>query len=122
MKGQDMSSKDEKNLSQVIDKIAGMDEPRRSIMRQVHDLIVATAPELKPRIWYGMPAYAASASTPALITLRNDERLNLALTEKAPFHPAGGGDGSLMPAAWYFETVDAATEKRIAEIVRSVAG
>ncbi|MFE2656439.1 DUF1801 domain-containing protein [Brevibacterium sp. NPDC059310] len=117
-----MSSKDEKNLSQVLDKIAAMDEPRRSIMRQVHDLIVATAPELKPRIWYGMPAYAASASTPALITLRNDERLNLALTEKAPFHSAGGDDGSLMPAAWYFETVDAAAEKRIAEIVRSVSG
>ncbi|MFC9443942.1 MULTISPECIES: DUF1801 domain-containing protein [unclassified Brevibacterium] len=117
-----MSSKDEKNLTQVIDKIAAMDEPRRSTMQQVHDLIVATAPELKPRIWYGMPAYAASASTPALITLRNDERLNLALTEKTPFNPAGGEDGALMPAAWYFETVDAATEKRIAEIVRSVAG
>ena len=115
-----MSSKDEKNLAQVVDKIAGMDEPRRSAMQRVHEIITATAPDLKPRIWYGMPAYAASASTPALITLRNDERLNLAITEKADFRPAGGADGGLMPAAWYFETIDAATEKRIAEIVRSV--
>src|SRR5699024_12370997 len=74
------------------------------------------------RIWYGMPAYAQSASTPALVTLRNDERVNLALTEKVDFQSAGGVDGLLMPAAWYFETVDADAEKRIAEIVRSVVG
>ncbi|WP_235737881.1 DUF1801 domain-containing protein [Nocardioides alcanivorans] len=115
-----MSSKDEKNLLQVIDKISEMDEPRRSIMRSVHDLIVVAAPSLKPRIWYGMPAYAASASTPALLTLRNDDRMNLAITEKAAFAPAGGVDGTLMPAAWYFETVDQDTERRIAEIARSV--
>ena len=115
-----MSSKDEKNLTQVIEKIAKMDEPRRTAMQRVHEVITAAAPNLKPRIWYGMPAYALSASTPALITLRNDERLNLAITEKADFRPAGGDDAGLMPAAWYFETVDAATEKRIADIVRSV--
>jgi hypothetical protein len=115
-----MSSRDENNLTQVIDKIAKMDEPRRSIMQRVHDIIVTAAPALKPRIWYGMPAYALSASTPALVTLRNDERLNLAITEKAGFRPAGGVDGALMPAAWYFETVDEDTEKRIAEIVGSV--
>ncbi|WP_458683066.1 hypothetical protein [Prescottella equi] len=71
-----MSSKDEKNLQQVLDKISGMDEPRRSVMRRVHDVIVAAAPEIRPRIWYGMPAYAKSASTPALLTLRNDELMN----------------------------------------------
>lgn len=117
-----MPSKDEKNLSQVIDKIAKMDEPQRSIVQRVHDVIMTAAPALKPRIWYGMPAYAESASTPALVTLRNDERLNLAITEKVDFRPAGGVDGALMPAAWYFETVDADTEKRIAEIIRSVVG
>lgn len=115
-----MTSKDEKNLRQVAEKISKMDEPRRSTMQRVHDLIMSAAPTLKPRIWYGMPAYAKSASTPALVTLRNDERLNLAIAEKAPFRAAGGVDGELMPAAWYFETVDAATERRIAEIVRSV--
>ncbi|MCJ7857294.1 DUF1801 domain-containing protein [Corynebacterium kalidii] len=113
------SSKDAKNLSRVLDKIAGMDEPRRSVMQHAHDIIMAAAPDLKPRIWYGMPAYAASASTPALVTLRNDERLNLALTEKVTTAPAGGADGTLTPAAWYFDSIDADAEKRIAEIVRS---
>lgn len=115
-----MPSKDEKNLKQVLDKIAAMDEPERSVVQRVHDIIVAAAPSLKPRIWYGMPAYATSASTPAVLTLRNDERLNLAITEKAALRAAGGVDGKLMPAAWYFEDLDAATEKRITEIVCSV--
>ncbi|KRA23844.1 hypothetical protein ASD65_04970 [Microbacterium sp. Root61] len=115
-----MSVKDEKNLAQVIDKIATMEEPRRSTMHRVHEVILAAAPVLKPRIWYGMPAYATSASSPALVTLRNDERLNLAITEKADFRPAGGQDGALMPAAWYFEFLDDDTERRIVEIIRSV--
>ncbi|HWM02924.1 MAG TPA: DUF1801 domain-containing protein [Actinophytocola sp.] len=115
-----MSSKDEKNLTQVTDKISKMDEPTRSTMQRVHEIIMTAAPTLKPRIWYGMPAYAKSASTPALVTLRNDERLNVAITEKAGFRAAGGVDGGLMPAAWYLETLDAVTERRIAEIVRSV--
>ncbi|GGC69045.1 DUF1801 domain-containing protein [Hoyosella rhizosphaerae] len=114
-----MASKDEKNLAQVIDKIAKMDEPERSLVRRVHEVIMAAEPTLKPRIWYGMPAYALSASTPALVTLRNDERVNLALTEKVALNPAGASDGALMPAAWYFDTLDETTEKRIAEIVHS---
>ncbi|MGF3056663.1 DUF1801 domain-containing protein [Microbacterium sp. YY-01] len=114
-----MASKDEKNLAQVIDKIAKMDEPERSLMQRVHEVILIAVPSLKPRIWYGMPAYAQSASTPALVTLRNDERVNLALTEKVTLRPAGGSDGALMPAAWYFDSIDETTEQRITEIVRS---
>lgn len=114
-----MATKDDKNLQQVLDKIAGMDEPARGVMRRMHDVIVATAPDLKPRIWYGMPGYAKSASAPVLVFFRNDERMSLGVSEKAPFRPAGGSDGLLMPAAWYFEELDEATEKRVAEIVRA---
>lgn len=114
-----MATKDEKNLAQVIDRIARLDEPERSLVQRVHEVIMAAAPELKPRIWYGMPAYARSASAPALVTLRSDERVNLALTEKVELRPAGGPDGTLMPAAWYLDALDEPTEKRIAQIVRA---
>lgn len=115
-------TKDDKNLQQVLDKIAGMDEPARQVMQRMHEVIVAAAPELKPRIWYGMPGYALSASSPVLVFFRQDERMSLGVSEKAAFTPAGGEDGLLMPAAWYFEELDDVTEKRVAGIVRAAIG
>ncbi|WP_219996325.1 DUF1801 domain-containing protein [Nocardioides humi] len=113
-----MATKDDRNLQQVLDKIAGMDEPARAVMQRMHDVIVAAAPELKPRIWYGMPGYATSASSPVLVFFRNDERMSLGVSEKARLEPAGGRDGLLIPAAWYVEELDEVTEQRVAEIVR----
>ncbi|TDZ81191.1 DUF1801 domain-containing protein [Mycobacteroides salmoniphilum] len=114
-----MATKDDKNLQQVLDKIAGMNEPARGVMRRMHDVIVAAAPELKPRIWYGMPGYAKSASTPVLVFFRNDDVMSLGVSEKATLKPAGGKDGLLIPAAWYFEGLDDVTARRVAEIVRA---
>ncbi|TDZ41893.1 hypothetical protein CCUG63695_01854 [Mycobacteroides franklinii] len=114
-----MATKDDKNLRQVLDKIAGMNEPARGVMRRMHDVIVAAAPELKPRIWYGMPGYAKSASSPVLVFFRNDDMMSLGVSEKATLKPAGGEDGLLIPAAWYFEGLDNVTERRVAEIVRA---
>jgi hypothetical protein len=114
-----MTTKDDRNLQQVLEKIDGMDEPVRGVMRRMHEVIMAAAPELKPRIWYGMPGYAASASSPVLVFFRSDERMSLGVSEKAAFRPAGGEDGLLMPAAWYFEDLDDATERRVAAIVRA---
>ncbi|ORA61658.1 DUF1801 domain-containing protein [Mycobacteroides franklinii] len=114
-----VATKDDKNLRQVLDKIAGMNEPARGVMRRMHDVIVAAAPELKPRIWYGMPGYAKSASSPVLVFFRNDDMMSLGVSEKATLKPAGGEDGLLIPAAWYFEGLDNVTERRVAEIVRA---
>src|SRR5690625_368846 len=115
-----MVTKDEKNLQKVLDKIAKVEEPARSVMQRMHEVITEAAPHLKPRIWYGMPGYALSASSPILVFMRNDEMLNLGVSEKAELKPAGGRDGLLIPAAWYFEELDEVTEQRVAEIVRSV--
>ena len=114
-----MTTKDDKNLQQVLDKIASMDEPRRGVMQRLHEVILSAAPELKPRIWYGMPGYAKSASSPVLVFCRNDDVMSLGVSEKATLTPAGGKDGLLIAAAWYFDGLDDVTEKRVAEIVRA---
>lgn len=114
-----MATKDEKNLQKVLNKIARMDEPARTTMQRMHEIITAAVPELKPRIWYGMPGYALHASSPVLVFFRNDDRMTLGLSEKADLQPAGGQDGQLIPAAWYFEELDDVTESRIVEIVRT---
>lgn len=114
-----MTVKDDKNLQQVLDTIAAMDEPERAIMQRVHEVIVEAAPELKPRIWYGMPGYATSASSPVLVFFRKDELMSLGVSEKAALIPSDSSDGHLSPSAWYFDDIDEVTERRIAEIVRA---
>lgn len=44
--------------SDVLAKIAEMPEPERSMAMRLHEIIKANAPNLSPKTWYGMPAYA----------------------------------------------------------------
>src|SRR5438034_6703508 len=44
--------------SAVLAKIATMQEPDRAMGKRLHAIIKASAPDLSPRLWYGMPAYA----------------------------------------------------------------
>lgn len=111
-------TKDEKNLQAVQEKLSEMPDPVRSTMQRMHEVIMEANPDLKPRIWYGMPGYAKSNSTPVLVFFRNDELMSLGISEKANLKRAGGQDGLLIPSAWYFEELDDVTEKRVAEIVR----
>ena len=42
----------------VLEKIAEMKEPDRSMAKRIHEIIKESAPSLSPKTWYGMPAYA----------------------------------------------------------------
>ncbi|MCC6802334.1 MAG: DUF1801 domain-containing protein [Anaerolineae bacterium] len=42
----------------LLEKIADMSEPDRGMATRIHEIITASAPELTPKTWYGMPAYA----------------------------------------------------------------
>lgn len=42
----------------LLERIAKMPEPDRSMAKKVHALIMKNAPSLSPKTWYGMPAYA----------------------------------------------------------------
>src|SRR5262245_40091942 len=44
--------------SDVLAKIAAMQEPDRAMAERLHAIVKASAPDLSPRTWYGMPAYA----------------------------------------------------------------
>src|SRR3989338_2280302 len=42
----------------VLAAIAAMPEPDRSLAKRIHEIVTTTAPNLTPKTWYGMPAYA----------------------------------------------------------------
>ena len=107
----------------VIAKIDAMKEHYRDMGKRLHEVIMETAPELKPRVWYGMPGYAKSASTPVLLFFRADDSyMTFGLTEKANFALEEGAAHKLMECAWFFTSLDAATEKKVATIVQKALG
>ena len=114
------AKKDADNLSAVLEKIPEMFGPRTSIGERLHEIIVKTNPDLKPRLWYGMPGYAKDG--PVLCFFRVDEYMTFGLTEKANFSIEEGAPDQLMPCAWFFVELDEATEAKISEIVRVATG
>jgi uncharacterized protein YdhG (YjbR/CyaY superfamily) len=106
--------------SELLAKIAEMPEPDRAMAERVHAVIRAAAPELEPRTWYGMPAYAKDGIVlcfyqPAIkfkaryATLGFNDKANL-------------DDGDMWPCAYAIEDLTAAVEARIAGLVRQAAG
>ena len=54
----ELNAKSKNGEQDVRAAIGKMEEPARSMAKQIHELIKSTAPGLQPRTWYGMPAYA----------------------------------------------------------------
>ena len=52
------AAKREKGLKAVLDAIAAMAEPDRGLAETFHTIVTEVAPDLEPKTWYGMPAYA----------------------------------------------------------------
>ena len=111
------AEKDADNLAAVLDKIPQMFGERADTGLRLHELIMAAAPQLKPRLWYGMPGYALKG--PVLVFFRMDDYVTFGLTEKAHFSLEAGATDQLMPSSWFLNELDAATETAITNIVRA---
>ena len=113
------AKKNADNESAVLEKIAAWPEPYNAIGERLHEIITKTVPDLKPRLWYGMPGYAKDG--PVLCFFRADAYATFGLTEKANFTLEQGATDQLMGCAWFFSALDAATEAKIADIVSKAA-
>jgi len=116
------AKKDADNLAAVLEKILQMFGEDAETGMRMHDAIMAAAPDLKPRLWYGMPGYAKAASKPVLVFIRKDDYLTFGLTEKANLLIDEDAPDKLIPNAWFLTELDEATEARMAEIVRAATG
>ncbi|MCX2728001.1 DUF1801 domain-containing protein [Thermomicrobium sp. 4228-Ro] len=100
----------------VTEKIAEMPEPWRAIAQRLDALIRSAAPELVPRLWYGMPAYAKDGKVVCFFRSpdRFDERyLTLGFNDAAHLD-----DGNMWPIAFAIVDLTPAEEERIVELVR----
>ncbi len=105
--------------AEVLDKIAQFSERNQSLAERIHAVIMEAAPELHPRLWYGMPGYAKTKDSAVLCFFREDEKyMTFGLTEAVNLKPETGASDLLMPCAWFFTDLNAATEQKIAEIAK----
>jgi uncharacterized protein YdhG (YjbR/CyaY superfamily) len=101
----------------LLAKIAEMPEPDRSMAERIHAVIKAGAPQLAPRTWYGMPAYANQDGkvvcffTPAAKFKERYATLGFNAT-------ANLDEGAMWPTSWALTELTAEAEARIAELVK----
>lgn len=103
----------------VLTKIAAMPGPFRAMGERVHALILRSAPALQPTLWYGMPGYATDGKV--ICFFRADKYMTFGLTDKANLAIEDGAHHQLRESAWFFDTMDDATEAKLSAIVRNAA-
>jgi len=105
----------------VLAKIAAMPAPYRAMGERLHALIVRSAPALRPTVWYGMPGYEKDGKT--VCFFRADKKyMTFGFTQEANLTREDGAPHQLIESAWYFTSLDDATEGKLSTIVHKVAG
>lgn len=107
---------DEESVRDKIESLPAFGE----VAARLHEVILEAAPELRPRLWYGMPGYALAKSKPVLCFFRvdDDRYVTFGLSEHAHHEPDPDAGHQLMGSAWFLTNLDDATEAAVAEIVK----
>ncbi len=101
--------------AQVLEKIAEMADADRILAERVHELITAAAPELAPKTWYGMPAYARDGK---VVCFFQDAAKFKARYATLGFQDAANlDDGPMWPTSFALTKVTRAVEKEIVALV-----
>jgi uncharacterized protein YdhG (YjbR/CyaY superfamily) len=99
----------------VLAKIAEMQAPDRALAERVHAVITASAPNLAPRLWYGMPAYALDGKV--VCFFQSAAKFKARYATLGFNDPAKLDDGPMWATAFALTEVTPAAEKRIAALV-----
>ena len=103
-------------LAMALASIAEMPEPDRSLAERVHAIVMASAPGLAPRTWYGMPAYAKDGKVICFFQAASKFKVRYATFGFQA--DARVDDGSMWPVAYALTNLTAADEARIGALVK----
>lgn len=102
--------------SAVLAKIATMREPDRAMAKRVHGIIMASAPALVPRLWYGMPAYARDGKV--VCFFQDAWKFKARYATFGFSDKANLDDGAMWPTGFALKELTAAAEARIGALVK----
>ena len=103
--------------AEVLADIAAMPEPDRAIAERLHAIVKANAPDLTPRLWYGMPAYAKDGKV--VCFFQSAAKFKTRYATLGFQHEANLDDGAMWPVAFAVKELTAAEEAKIAALLKN---
>jgi uncharacterized protein YdhG (YjbR/CyaY superfamily) len=104
----------------LLAKIAEMPEPDRKMAERIHAIVKASAPDLSPKTWYGMPAYA-NRDGKVVCFFQSAHKFNTRYATLGFNDTAKLDEGAMWPTAFALKELTAAEEARIGELVKRAA-
>jgi uncharacterized protein YdhG (YjbR/CyaY superfamily) len=105
-------------LQAVLDSIAKMAPEDRALAERVHVTVTAAAPDLSPKTWYGMPAYA-DAQGKVVVFFQDSGKFNYRYSTLGFQDAANLDDGDIWPVSYALKKWSPAAEKKIVELVKT---
>jgi uncharacterized protein YdhG (YjbR/CyaY superfamily) len=105
-------------LQAVLDSIAKMAPVDRALAERVHITVTTTAPELSPKTWYGMPAYA-NANGKVVLFFQDSGKFDYRYSTLGFQDAANLDDEDIWPVAYALQEWSPVVEKQVAELVRA---
>ncbi len=103
------------DLQTVLDAIDKMSPQDRSLAERIHATLTAIAPQLSPKTWYGMPAYA-NADGKVVVCFKNSGKFNTRYSTIEFQDAANLDDGEMWPTAFALRDWSPAVERKIVEL------
>jgi uncharacterized protein YdhG (YjbR/CyaY superfamily) len=105
-------------LQALLDSIAKMAPEDRALAERVHVTVSAAAPDLVPKTWYGMPAYA-NADGKVVVAFKNAGKFNLRYSTLEFQDAANLDDGDMWAVSFALRTWTPAVEKSVIKLMKS---
>jgi uncharacterized protein YdhG (YjbR/CyaY superfamily) len=105
-------------LQAVLDRIAEFAPEDRELAERVHMTVTATAPDLLPKTWYGMPAYANTEGK-VVIFFQDSGKFKYRYSTLGFQEAANLDDGDMWPVSYALQGWNAVVEKKVIELVNA---
>ena len=105
----------------VLAKIAEMPETDRAMAERLHEIVKASAPELSPKTWYGMPAYANKGGK-VVCFFQSAKKFNARYATLGFSDEANLDEGAMWPTSFALKELGAAEEAKIGALVKRAVG
>jgi uncharacterized protein YdhG (YjbR/CyaY superfamily) len=104
----------------LLAKIAEMQGPDRAMAERLHEIVTAAAPELAPKTWYGMPAYAKDGKV--VCFFQSAEKFKARYATLGFSDEAKLDEGAMWPTSFALKELTTADEAKVEALVKRAVG